>query len=498
MTLTNNTIKSIQDIMRMDVGVDGDAQSIGQLAWLLFLKIFDDTEKEAEIIEKYYKPAILHRFRWSSWATAQKSDTGEDLIAFINDEMFPALRELKGYTKNPRTAVVRAVFEDAYNYMKSGTLLRQVINKVNEIDFNSSQDRHQLGDLYEKILKDLQSAGNAGEFYTPRAVTQFMAEMIDPKANEKILDPACGTGGFLVCAIEHMKKQGYVKTVAQERKLKEHLTGYEKKQLPHLLCITNMMIHGVPSPERIYHDNTLAKPYISWGKEERVDVVLTNPPFGGVEEPGIEGNFPAEYRTRETADLFLTLIIRLLKDGGRAAIVLPDGTLFGEGVKTKIKKRLLEECNLHTIVRLPNSVFAPYTSIKTNLLFFEKGTPTKDIWYYEHRLPEGVKAYNKTRPMRVEEFEPCRKWWGGETRKGRKETEVAWKVSVNDIKANNYNLDIKNPNVVEDDHGDPDELLESCKKLLEEVTETQNQLKDELASALKSSNQITNSKRKTG
>ncbi|MBI4006768.1 MAG: SAM-dependent DNA methyltransferase [Gammaproteobacteria bacterium] len=488
MTLTNNTIKAIQDIMRQDVGVDGDAQRIGQLAWLLFLKIFDDSEEEAEQLEQDYKPAIPKRFRWSEWAADPEGETGEELLRFINNEMFPALRELKGFTKTPRTAVVREVFEDAYNYMKSGTLLRQVINKVNEIDFNSSSDRHMLGDLYEKILKDLQSAGNAGEFYTPRAVTRFMAEMIDPQVNEKILDPACGTGGFLVCAIEHMKNKGRIKTTAQERKLKERITGYEKKQLPHLLCVTNMMIHGVPSPERIYHDNTLARPYKDWGQQDRVDVVLTNPPFGGIEEPGVENNFPAEYKTRETADLFLTLIIRLLRDGGRAALVLPDGTLFGEGVKTKIKKRLLEECNLHTIVRLPNSVFAPYTSIKTNLLFFEKGIPTKDIWYYEHRLPEGVKAYNKTKPMRVEEFETCKEWWGGENRKGRKETEVAWKVSVNDIKANNFNLDIKNPNVVEDDHGDPDELLASYKKLLGEINQSENLLKDELASALASTN----------
>jgi type I restriction enzyme M protein len=472
--------------MRMDVGVDGDAQRIGQLAWLLFLKIFDDSEKEAEYLEKDYKPAIPHRFRWSTWAADPEGITGDELLEFVNTEMFPKLKDLKAGPSNPRALVVKNVFVDAYNYMKSGTLLRQVINKINDIDFNSSHDRHLLGDLYEKILKDLQSAGNAGEFYTPRAVTRFMAEMINPKANEKILDPACGTGGFLVCAIEHMKKQKYITTAAQERKLQDRITGYEKKQLPHLLCVTNMIIHGIRSPVNISHDNTLARPYKDWGPQERVDVVLTNPPFGGVEEPGIENNFPAEFKTRETADLFLTLIIRLLKDGGRAAIVLPDGTLFGEGVKTKIKKRLLEECNLHTIVRLPNSVFAPYTSIKTNLLFFEKGTPTKDIWYYEHRLPQGVKAYNKTRPMRVEEFETCKIWWGGETRKGRKETDAVWKVSVNDIKANNYNLDIKNPNVVEDDHGDPDELLTSYKKLLDEITQTQTQLKDELASALAS------------
>lgn len=490
MTLSSSSIKAIQDIMRKDVGVDGDAQRIGQIAWLLFLKIFEDTEQEAELLDKKYKSAIPNRFRWSAWAVGQKAETGEELINFINNEMFPALKVLKAKGDNHRGLVVRSVFEDAYNYMKSGTLLRQVINKVNEIDFNSSQDRHMLGDLYEKILKDLQSAGNAGEFYTPRAVTQFMAEMIDPKANEKIMDPACGTGGFLVCAIENMRKQGYIKTTAQERKLKDRIIGYEKKQLPHLLCITNMMIHGVPSPENVYHDNTLSYSYMTdWSPSDRVDVILTNPPFGGMEEDGIENNFPAEFKTRETADLFLTLIIRILKKEGRAAVVLPDGTLFGEGIKTRIKKRLLEECNLHTIVRLPNSVFAPYTSIKTNILFFEKGKPTKKIWYYEHQLPEGQKAYNKTKPMRVEEMAACKKWWGNiETRKGRKETEQAWCVDVKDIIDNNYNLDIKNPHVGEQVSHDPDELLQQYATQQNEITDLRNQLKGILQQALGGSN----------
>jgi len=472
--------------MRKDVGVDGDAQRIGQIAWLLFLKIFDDTEQEAEMMDKNYKSAIPNRFRWSSWAVGQKAETGDELIQFINNEMFPKLKELKATKDNHRAIVVRSVFEDAYNYMKSGTLLRQVVNKVNEIDFNSSQDRHTLGDLYEKILKDLQSAGNAGEFYTPRAVTKFMAEMVDPKVNEKIMDPACGTGGFLVCAIEHMREQKYIKTAAQERKLKDRIIGYEKKQLPHLLCTTNMMIHGIPSPENINHDNTLERSYMTgWKPSDRVDVILTNPPFGGMEKDGVENNFPAEFKTRETADLFLTLIIRILKNEGRAAVVLPDGTLFGEGIKTRIKKRLLEECNLHTIVRLPNSVFAPYTSIKTNILFFEKGKPTKKIWYYEHQLPEGQKAYNKTRPMRPEEMEACKKWWGNiETRRGRKETEQAWCVDVKEIIENNYNLDIKNPHVGEQVSHDSVQLLQQYEKQQNEIADLRNQLKGVLQEAL--------------
>jgi len=371
--------------------------------------------------------------------------------------------------------------------MKNGTLLRQVVNKLDEIDFHSSSERHTFGDIYEKILKDLQSAGNAGEFYTPRAVTEFMVKMIDPKLGEKLMDPACGTGGFLTCSVEHLRKH-YVNSVEDRHTLQKQIHGVEKKQLPHLLCTTNMLLHGIEVPSQIRHDNTLARPLRDWGPRDRVKVVITNPPFGGMEEDGIELNFPKATQTRETADLFLQLIIHILESAGRAAIVLPDGTLFGEGVKTKIKEKLLNECNLHTIVRLPNSVFAPYTSIKTNLLFFEKDTPTKNIWYYEQQLPSGVKAYNKTKPMRVEEFEGCKKWWGGEARKGRKENTQAWKVPIKDIIANNYNLDIKNPHVVEEDLGDPDELLANYQQLQKEIASTLDILKAELAKALAEAN----------
>jgi type I restriction enzyme M protein len=294
----------------------------------------------------------------------------------VNNELFPELKNLSlGPEADPRGFVVKNVFEDSYNYMKSGTLMRQVINKINEIDFNKTDDRFQFGNIYEKILKDLQSAGNAGEFYTPRAVTQFMVDMTDPKLGEKMLDPACGTGGFLTATIEHLRDR-YVKSVEDEKILQQSVHGVEKKPLPHLLCVTNMLLHGIEVPSQIRHDNTLARPLRDYGDRDRVDVIITNPPFGGMEEDGIESNFPATYRTRETADLFLVLIMHLLKDGGRGAIVLPDGTLFGEGVKTRIKEKLLEECNLHTIVRLPNGVFNPYTGIKTNLLFFIKGEPT--------------------------------------------------------------------------------------------------------------------------
>jgi type I restriction enzyme M protein len=366
--------------------------------------------------------------------------------------------------------------------MKNGTLIRQVINKINEIDFTNSKDLHTFGSIYEKILKDLQSAGNAGEFYTPRAVTQFMVDMVDPKLGEKVLDPACGTGGFLTSTIEHIRGK-YVDSVEDHRILQETISGVEKKQLPHLLCITNMLLHGIEVPSRIRHDNTLARPLRDYTPKDRVDVVTTNPPFGGMEEDGIETNFPNSFQTRETADLFLVLIMHILKNGGRCGIVFPDGTLFGEGIKTRIKEKLLQECNLHTIVRLPNGVFSPYTGIKTNLLFFTKGEPTKEIWYYEHPYPTGYKSYSKTKPMRIEEFAPEKAWWTNRT-----ENEQAWKVKVEYIIASNYNLDIKNPNTVENDHGDPEKLLIKYQTLLSEIEETRTTLKNELMSALAGKN----------
>ena len=332
-----------------------------------------------------------------------------------------------------RRRVVRNVFEDAHNYMKSGQLMRQVVNKINEVDFNDLSERQHFGDIYEQILNDLQSAGNAGEYYTPRAVTAFMADRIDPKPGETLFDPACGTGGFLTCSLRHMRER-YVKRPEDEQIMQAALRAVEKKQLPHMLCVTNMLLHGIEDAGFVRHDNTLAHPYVGWEQKDRVDIVLTNPPFGGKEEDGIESNFPQHFRTRETADLFLALIIRLLKPGGRAAVVLPDGSLFGEGVKTRLKEHLMEECNLHTIVRLPNSVFRPYSTIGTNLLFFEKGEQTGDIWFYEHLVPKGQKAYSMTRPIRLEHLQGCIDWWGGADRGGRAETERAWKVTADEIK----------------------------------------------------------------
>jgi type I restriction enzyme M protein len=479
-----NTVKSIQDIMRKDVGVDGDAQRISQLCWMFFLKIIDDQDQELEATRKEYKSPIPAPLQWRAWAADPEGITGEALVDFINDTLFPKLKELSapGASAN-RARVVRNVFEDAYNYMKSGQLMRQVINKINEVDFNNLADRQHFGDIYEQLMNDLQSAGNAGEYYTPRAVTAFMVQQVDPRPGEVLFDPACGTGGFLTCSIRHMRER-YIKKPDDEKLMQRSLRAVEKKQLPHMLCTTNMLLHGVEDPSFVRHDNTLARPYISWGADDRVDIVLSNPPFGGKEEDGIESNFPKQFQTRETADLFLALIIRLLKKDGRAAVVLPDGSLFGEGVKTRLKEHLMEECDLHTIVRLPNSVFKPYASIGTNLLFFEKGRPTKEIWYYEHRVPAGQKAYSMTKPIRLEHLQACAEWWGGASRKGRVETEVAWKVTAEDVKAHGYNLDWKNPHTPADDHGDPAELLAQLNAAEQQAANLRDQLKAILQEAL--------------
>jgi len=481
--------------MRKDAGVDGDAQRLGQLSWLLFLKIFDAQEEDLEFEHDNYRSPIPEQYLWRNWAADNQGITGDELLEFVNNDLIAKLKNLTApIDKNPRGYVAKEAFSDAFNYMKNGTLLRQVINKLNEIDFHSTEERHLFGDIYEQILKDLQSAGNSGEFYTPRAVTRFIVQMINPKLGESVFDPACGTGGFLACTVDTLKDQ--VKNNDDYAQLQDSVRGVEKKQLPHLLCTTNMLLHGIEVPKNIRHGNTLNKPLSSLDDDDMVDVVVSNPPFGGTEEDGIEKNFPAEYQTRETADLFLQYIIEVLNEKGRAAVVLPDGTLFGEGVKTKIKKLLLDECNLHTVVRLPNSVFAPYTSIKTNILFFDKNSQgknkgTKEVWYYEVPLPNGVKAFNKTKPMKLEHFDACADWWGeGKSinaktkRKNRQESEFAWKVDIQDIIDRNYNLDIKNPHVGEVISHDPQQLLADYSKQQTEMNTLRDQLKNILAAAL--------------
>jgi len=443
-------IKSIRDTMRKDAGVDGDAQRISQMVWMLFLKIFADKEEEWELTIENYESPIAKAFKWDAWAADDEGMTGDELMEFIDMKLFPALKEIDTTTSD-QAKIVKAVFEDTYNYMKNGTLFRQVINEINKIDFNSSKDSHVFNDIYETILKELQSAGSSGEYYTPRAVTQFIVDMVNPQLGETVLDPACGTGGFLTCTIDHVRKQ--VNTPKATQTLQNSIQGVEKKPLPHLLCTTNLMLHDFDVPG-VRRGNMLNRPYADWVGKDRVNVVLSNPPFGGTEEDGTEKNFPKKFQTKETADLFLALIIKILKADGRAGVVLPDGSLFGEGVKTRIKEELMAKCNLHTIVRLPNGVFSPYTNIKTNLLFFDKGTKTKDIWFYELPYPDGIKNFNKTRPINIKDFDDLKKWWTNRT-----ENEYAWKITAEDIKAKDYNLDSKNPHVAEENLLSPEELL---------------------------------------
>jgi type I restriction enzyme M protein len=471
-------IKSIQDLMRKDAGVDGDAQRIGQLVWMLFLRVLDEHDARKEGRDDGHRSPIPARLRWRTWAR-DPALTGDALLDFVNHDLFPALKDLPAAGTCPAlAAVIRSVFADAHNHMKSGTLMRQVIHALDGVDLQRASERHELGDVYEKLLSDLQSAGNAGEFYTPRAITQFIVDQVDPRLGETVLDPACGTGGFLTCALEHVRTH-YVTTTDDEATLQASIRGVEKKPLPHLLCVTNMMFHGIEVPSSIRHDNPLARPLRDHGEADRVDVILTNPPFGGMEEDCIANNFPPSFRTRDTADLFLVLLIHLLRPGGRAAIVLPDGTLFGEGIKTRIKEKLLADCNLHTIIRLPRGVFNPYTNIKTNLLFLTKGEPTRQIWFYEHAPPVGAKHYSKTRPLRLAELTPVKQWWHH-----RDETDHAWRVTIEDIEARGYNLDCKNPRALDEGPRNAGELLTMYQDAVASAAAIREQLRRELRAAL--------------
>ena len=467
-------VKRLQKIMRKDPGVSGDAQRIEQLGWMISLKVLDDKDKELELISDRYGSPIPNKLKWRNWAEDDEGMTGDELLSFVDGVLIPGLRELDISTGNKRAIIIHDIFGGTNNYMKNGTVIRQVLNELNQIDFNSSEDRHLFGDIYEGILKDLQNAGNYGEFYTPRALTEFITEMVNPRLGEKVLDPACGTGGFLTSAIENIRKQD-INGVKDLRTLEKTVHGMELKPLPFMLCVTNLILHDMEVPKVDYVDS-LNREYTSIVQRDRVDVVLANPPFGASVADGVETNFPRNYRTTESADLFLMLMVRYLKDGGRAGIVLPDGSLTGDGVKQRIRQHLLENCNLHTIVRLPNSVFQPYASVATNLLFFEKGNPTKKIWYWEHKLPEGVKAYSKTKPIKKSEFDSLKKWW-----KKRKENDQAWKVSIDTIASNGYNLDIKNPHVTEEEQEhSSEELVMMLHDSLKKSDELLGKLKKEL------------------
>jgi type I restriction enzyme M protein len=466
-------LKSARDIMRKDKGLNGDLDRLPMLTWIMFLKFLDDLEiqreGEAKLATKKFKPAIEPPYRWRDWAAKPDGITGDELLAFINNEeaalpggkkgagLFRYLRTLTSSNGDDRRDVIATVFKGVQNRMVSGYLLRDVINKLNGIHFTASDELHTLGALYESMLREMRdAAGDSGEFYTPRAVVRFMVTVTNPRLGETVLDPASGTGGFLVEAFNHLSQQ--VKTVADRKILQEKsLFGCEPKTLPYLLCQMNLLLHGLDAPQ-IDPGNSLRFKLTDIGERDRVDVILTNPPFGGEEEKGIQGNFPEDKQTAETALLFLQLIMRRLRRGhregsawARAGVVVPNGTLFGDGVCARIKEELLKEFNLHTIVRLPNGVFAPYTGIPTNLLFFDRSGPTREVWYYEQPLPEGRKNYTKTAPIQFEEFAPLVAWWdqpGHGTM--RKENEQAWKVPAAELLANGCNLDRKNPRAKED------------------------------------------------
>ena len=469
-----SVVKSARDIMRKDKGLNGDLDRLPVLTWVMFLKFLDDMERAREtdaLLEgKPFLPAIEAPYRWRDWAARPDGITGDELIAFINQDramrpdgtegagLFAYLRGLQGARGGDRRAVIATVFKDTVNRMINGYLLRDVINKINTIQFTSGQEIHTLGHLYESMLKEMRdAAGDSGEFYTPRAVVRFMVEVSAPRLGETTLDPACGTGGFLVEAFAHLQKQ--CRTVQDFQTLQTaSIYGGEAKPLPYLLAQMNLLLHGLEYPQ-IQKDNSLAVRLGDLGDGDRVNLILTNPPFGGEEERGILAGFPADRQSAETALLFLQLIMRKLKrqpTPGRAGVVVPNGTLFGDGVCARIKEDLLREFNLHTIVRLPNGVFAPYTSIPTNLLFFDRSGPTRDVWYYEQPLPAGRKNYSKTQPMQYEEFADCQAWWPHRT-----ENAQAWRVSAQDLLAAGCNLDVKNPNGKQDfAHLPPDQLAQ--------------------------------------
>ncbi len=441
----NNFVKRIQDVMRNDAGVNGDAQRIEQIVWILFLKIYDAKEELWEFHDDNYKSIIPEGLKWRDWAVDKKDGealTGDALLDFVNNTLFPTLKDLEIDEETPMNQIiVKYAFEDANNYQKDGVLLRQVVNIIDEIDFTEYKERHEFGLLYESFLKDLQSAGNAGEFYTPRAVTDFMVKVVKPVLGEKIADFACGTGGFLTSALNELDKQ--VENSLDNRELySKSIYGIEKKALPHLLCVTNMLIHDIDEPN-ILHGNALEIDYKDLRKMEPFDIILMNPPYGGSEKDSVKINFPTELRSSETADLFMNVIMYRLKKNGRCAVIIPDGFLFGtDNAKYNIKKKLFSEFNVHTVVRMPHSVFAPYTSIRTNILFFDNTEPTKETWFYRVDMPEGYKNFSKTKPMKLEHFNEALNWW-----ENREEIEVdgfpkAKKYSVEEIAAKNYNIDL--------------------------------------------------------
>lgn len=462
-----NLVKRIQDIMRNDAGVDGDAQRISQMTWIFFLKVYDSKEEEWEFYDENYKSIIPDDLKWRNWAVDDHTNntvTGEKLLDLVNNHLFPTLKNLEISETTPlKQRIVKYVFEDAQNYMKDGVLLRQVINIINEIDFSEYKERHEFGEIYETILKSLQSAGNAGEYYTPRAVTDFMVQMINPRLGESVADFACGTGGFLTSTLKYLESQK--KTAADVDKYNNTIYGIEKKPMPYLLCITNMLIHDVDEP-KVYHMNSLEKNVRDYKESDKFDVILMNPPYGGSEKDAVKNNFPTDLRSSETADLFMNVIMYRLKKNGRCAVIIPDGFLFGEdNAKVAIKTKLLNEFNLHTIIRMPHSVFAPYTSITTNILFFDNTHKTEETWIYRMDMPEGYKNFSKTRPIELEHFKPVIDWWTNREEimidgfpKAKRFTK---KELVGDL---HYNLDLCGYPHIEEEILEPKDLIRQFKE----------------------------------
>lgn len=456
-------VKRLRDIMRNDAGINGDAQRIEQITWLLFLKVYDAKEQDWEFDDSDYKSIIPENCRWANWAIDDKSGkamTGDTLLNFVNNTLFPTLKKLPIDKDTPiKKAIVQTTFADANNYMKDGVLLRQVINVIDELDLSDYDEIHAFGEIYENILKELQSAGSAGEFYTPRAVTDFMAKMIKPQIGEQMADFACGTGGFLTSWLKELQPQ--IKTTADRKAFGTSIYGIEKKQFPYMLCITNLLLHDVDTP-RVYHDNSLLRKVLDYTDDDCFDIVLMNPPYGGSEKNEVKSNFPADLASSETADLFMSVIMYRLKRDGRAAVILPDGFLFGtDNAKINIKNKLLTQFNLHTVIRMPGSVFAPYTSITTNILFFDNTHPTEETWFYRIDIPEGYKHFSKTKPMKLEHFAPVIDWWNNRTEINIDGFDKAKKYTAKQlIEDFNYNLDLCSYPHEEEEILDPMDLIQ--------------------------------------
>lgn len=469
-------VKRVRDIMRNDAGINGDAQRIEQIAWMLFLKVYDAKEQDWEWDDEDYVSIIPEECRWQNWAVDDYSGsalTGDNLLNFVNNTLFPVLKgnDIKDSNGNViipgvkvdsstpiKKAIVQTTFADANQYMKDGVLLRQVINVIDELDLSDYEESHAFGEIYETILKELQSAGSAGEFYTPRAVTDFMAKMINPQIGEQVADFACGTGGFLTSWLNELSPK--IKTTDDQAAYDASIYGIEKKQFPYMLCITNMLLHGIDVP-KIYHDNSLLKDVLDYTRDDQFDVVLMNPPYGGNEKTEVKSHFPADLASSETADLFMSVIMYRLKKDGRAAVVLPDGFLFGtDNAKINIKKKLLKEFNLHTIIRLPGSVFSPYTSITTNVLFFDNTGPTKETWFYRLDMPEGYKHFSKTKPIKLEHFNPVVEWWNDRRELTVDGFDKAKKFTARELAEEcGYNFDQCGYPHVEEEILDPMELI---------------------------------------